>query len=199
MKKIWNNYKLEFIKNFKEFKNKKTRYKQIPNLLTFSRLVAPFIVVPLILLNYIYLSLIITVLFALTDLIDGKFARKYNVVSEFGRELDPICDKVFVGGLIIPLMIKNKLLIINLCLEILVSLLTIFTKKNGGKPRTNLLGKIKTTFLYILVAYTYISLFNKLDNMIFIILFMITLIIQLLSFIIYCCEFKKGIKHAKRI
>lgn len=198
MKKIWNSYKKEFIKNLNQFKNRDTRIKQIPNLLTFSRLLAPIIIIPLILLDYLYIALIITVLFALTDLIDGRIARKYNAVSEFGRELDPICDKVFVGGLIIPLMLKNNLLIINLFLELLVSILTIYTKKNGGSPKTNFLGKVKTTFLYILVAYTYMTLFKKLDNIFFIIIFMITLIIQITSLITYSYEFLKGVPHAKR-
>ena len=113
MKELLNKLNKEIKNNLNDLKHKETIIKQIPNLLTFSRLIAPLIIIPLIILKYYYTAMIITVCFALTDLIDGRIARKYNVVSEFGRQLDPVCDKVFVGGIIIPLVFNNKLLIIS--------------------------------------------------------------------------------------
>ena len=111
MKNFINKLNKEIKNNLSDLKHKETVIKQIPNLLTFSRLIAPLIIIPLIISNHHFEAMIITICFALTDLIDGRIARKYNIVSEFGRQLDPVCDKVFVGGIIIPLVFKNKLLI----------------------------------------------------------------------------------------
>lgn len=192
MKELFAKYKVEFKNNIKQLKNKETRIKQIPNLLTFSRFVAPIIIIPLIILKYYNIAMIITILFALTDLIDGYIARKYNVVSEFGRELDPICDKFFIGGIIIALTFKNKWLILPLLLELIVSIITIYKKSKKGKPKTNLLGKIKTTFLYILIAYTYLTMFKKMNIIVFTNIYVITLITQVISLLVYIYEFFKG-------
>ena len=94
-------YKQEFIKNYKLFKNKKTRKQEIPNILTLSRLLSPIIIIPLVLKNKYNLALIFILIFALTDLLDGYIARKYNYVSKLGREIDPVCDKIFLGSLLI--------------------------------------------------------------------------------------------------
>ena len=68
-------------KMFSDIKDKNARKKQIANYLTFSRLLAPFIIIPVVLNNNFYLALILTSLFALTDTLDGYFARKYKIYS----------------------------------------------------------------------------------------------------------------------
>ena len=195
MKNFINKLNKEIKNNLSDLKHKETVIKQIPNLLTFSRLIAPLIIIPLIILNHHFEAMIITICFALTDLIDGRIARKYNIVSEFGRQLDPVCYKVFVGGIIIPLVFKNKLLIISLILEILVSILTIYSKSKKGNPKTNFLGKIKTTLLYILIACTYLTLFKNINNTLYLSIYIITLIIQIISLIVYTNNFLKEVKH----
>ena len=97
----------EDIKNcFKDLKDKDKRIKQIPNLLTASRLLAPLFIVPAAFSGNIPLAILFTCLFELTDALDGFAARKLNAVSEFGKDLDPIVDKIFAAGLMIPLIIK---------------------------------------------------------------------------------------------
>jgi len=191
MKQLLEYYKKEFKNFLKELKNKKTRVKQIPNLLTISRLFAPLIIIPLFILNYNYIALIVTIIFAITDLFDGFIARKYDAFSEFGRELDPICDKVFIGGIIIALTFKNNLLIIPLILELILSIMTILHKKNNGKPKTLYIGKVKTTCLYVLVAYVFLTLFIKLNDLIFISIYMITLLIQIMATCFYAINYYK--------
>ncbi|MFC1676294.1 CDP-alcohol phosphatidyltransferase family protein [Planctomycetota bacterium] len=78
----------------------------IPNILTFGRLVLT--VIFLIMLayspsiedntSYLDIAFILFVIAGLTDIIDGKVARKLNVTSKFGRMMDPLADKVLVCG-----------------------------------------------------------------------------------------------------
>ncbi|QQE12151.1 CDP-alcohol phosphatidyltransferase family protein [Planctomycetota bacterium] len=89
-------------------------YRQIPNMLTILRLILSAIFF-LILNQYRYdsassydltliVAMVIFILAAITDLLDGHYARKWEVVSKFGRIMDPFCDKILVVGAFIYLM-----------------------------------------------------------------------------------------------
>lgn len=158
LKKNWIEFKNDTKTCIKELKNKETRKKQIPNMFTASRLFAPFFIIPTALLGNIPLTIIFSISFALTDFADGFFARKYNASSEYGRKLDPITDKVFAGSLLIPLIIINPFVIINLIGEIIIALINTNSQLNNNLPKTVYLGKIKTTALYTTIALSYVSL-----------------------------------------
>ena len=73
---------------------KKTMFKHIPNILTIMR----FIFIPII-LNFIFqgnyiLGIIVFTISGLTDVLDGFIARKFNFVSNFGKLMDPLADKL---------------------------------------------------------------------------------------------------------
>ena len=82
--------------------------KNIPNYLTIARMLA----IPVIVMSFYFddskfahrLGGVIFVLASLTDFFDGYFARKYNVVSNFGKMFDPIADKVLVGCVLMMLV-----------------------------------------------------------------------------------------------
>ena len=77
--------------------------RNIPNLLTISRmLIAPIFFI-LFINNYNYLALICFFFASITDFLDGFLARKFNIVSTFGKLYDPLADKilVFLGWLCI--------------------------------------------------------------------------------------------------
>src|SRR5574344_737944 len=113
MKKIITNFLNDIKKEIENTKKEKSIKKQIPNLLTLTRGISPIIIIPTLLSNNIKLAIIELIIFALTDLFDGKIARKYNCISEFGIKLDCVCDKIFVIGLIIPSIAKYPILLIN--------------------------------------------------------------------------------------
>ena len=99
--------------------------KNLPNVLTISRIV---LLAPLLIMIYLpndqlnFISVILFILIALTDFFDGFFARRQNITSEFGKMLDPIADKLLVVGVLIVLMIKGTIE----DLSILPALLIIF-------------------------------------------------------------------------
>ena len=148
----------EDIKNcFKDLKDKDKRIKQIPNLLTASRLLAPLFIVPAAFSGNIPLAILFTCLFEFTDALDGFAARKLNAVSEFGKDLDPIVDKIFAAGLMIPLIIKFPAVTACIFNEALIGKKNIESKKKGNVPRTTLLGKFKTLLLSISLLIAYIA------------------------------------------
>ena len=86
----------------------------LPNKLTILRVImVPFFV--LFMLTDIggpankWISLILFVVASLTDLLDGKIARKYNLVTNFGKFMDPMADKLLVCSAMICLIEMNKL------------------------------------------------------------------------------------------
>ena len=93
--------------------DKKTIFT-IPNILSSFRVILAFVFLTIFyqsdLDNKERYSIAIILISALTDFLDGKIARKFNMVSELGKILDPIADKITQGVLILCLMKKYPLL-----------------------------------------------------------------------------------------
>lgn len=175
----------KIINEFKIFKNdvkKGNKFKKlIPNILTFSRFIAPFIIVPIYFMGYYKISLILACFFALTDAFDGFLARKFKTTSDFGKTLDTICDKVFALGLIIPILDK---MVFAFILEIIIAIININSLYRNNNPKSSYLGKFKTTLLSICIAAIY--LFKAINiNVSLKIFILITNFVQLITAINY--------------
>lgn len=156
MKEKWLEFVNLYKKDLNELKHGGNIRKQIPNMLTFSRSLAPIIMIPTLLLNKLHLALIEVIIFAITDLLDGYLARKLNCVSTFGRKLDALCDKIFVIGLIIPSIFKFPILIINLFFELAIGYVNVKSEIKNNEPRSIMSGKIKSAILFATLVLTYI-------------------------------------------
>lgn len=170
--------------------------KQIANFLTIIRLLAPFVLIPLIYLNKLKIFLIMIILFCLTDTFDGYFARKYNSVSLFGTYLDCLVDKIFVLTLLIPIVLKFgfnyiNLIIINIILEVIIIIVNIYAFIKKLNPKSNIYGKIKTYFIFILLCLLYLNKIFNLSNIFLIIFILITIILQIISIISYIIDIIK--------
>lgn len=178
-----------FKKIIKDLKNKQTRHKQIPNLLTLSRVLIAVFIPPAAFSGNLVLASVLTVIAASTDGLDGFMARKLNATSEFGKNLDPVCDKIFASILIIPLMIKlspfTLFLGFNLVLESFIAGINLKSKIKGNVPRTTILGKIKTALLSVLLASLYISFSHEFNPLFIPITYMITITTQTLTCLNY--------------
>ena len=187
-------YKKEINEAFLDLKIKGKRHRQIPNLLTATRLVAaPFFIIPAAICKNITLLVIFATFFSLTDALDGFIAHKYNLVSDLGRDLDAICDKVFAFSLLIAVSIFNPILLLNMLAEVIIALINIKEKLNNREPESVLTGKIKMWLLYPLLG---ISLLNQIINVkkILVIFFVLTFIMQILTIISYLIKYKKNYK-----
>ena len=153
MKNVANEFINELKKNAKSIKTDSFK-KQIPNILTFSRAIAPLIIIPTLLLDKTDLAIIELLLFASTDFFDGKLARKYNCVTDFGIKLDAVCDKFFALALLIPAMIKYPIISTNILIELFISYINIVSESKDNKPKSNMIGKVKTFFLSAVIIST---------------------------------------------
>lgn len=159
--------------------------KYIPNTLSIIRI----ILIPLILVftikNNMKIAITLTIIAAITDTLDGRIARHFNVVSKLGTKLDVVADKLFAGILIISLIIKYKIFIICLIGELLITIINIISFFKKQNPKTEYIGKIKATALYITIIIGFISTLNNSFEILIIPFIIITTILQIWSIITY--------------
>ena len=147
----------------------------LPNKLTVLRLILVPVILLVMLLPYRwYYNLIAAAIFgaaSLTDMLDGKIARKYGLVTDFGKFLDPLADKFMVIAAIFGVLCRNWngydvvgkpnpfifwsfmiMLIITVFRELAVASIRLITaKKSGIVVAADMLGKIKTVVQIICI------------------------------------------------
>ena len=133
--------------------------KCIPNILTVSRLIATPFIVYLGIKNEVVPLIIIAIFISLTDFLDGKLARLWNVSSEIGAKLDTIGDKALAIGLLIILVIDNHMFFYILVLEVIISIFNVYVFMKQHIVESLLVGKIKTWVIFITII---LGLFNLL-------------------------------------
>ena len=133
----------------------------LPNKLTILRMmlvpiVMVFILYPALTGNnsvlYGIIPAVLFVLTAITDFIDGKIARKYNLITNFGKFMDPVADKFMVIGALVALTVANDALrpymgwvsIIVIFRELAVTSVRLVVSGDGIVVPANWLGKCKT-------------------------------------------------------
>jgi len=133
--------------------------KNLPNLLSLSRLVATVLVVAFVLINQPWSFLIATVLFLLasvTDFFDGYLARRFHVGSSLGVFLDLTADKIFVAGILISLVQINLvpawIVIIIVAREFLVTGLRSMAAAKGKVIPAGVWGKQKTFITLVAIG-----------------------------------------------
>ncbi len=178
---MFKEYKTEIKNALKDFKNIKTVYKQIPNMLTLTRILAPFIIIPITLTSNLMVTIIISSIIASTDFFDGLVARKFNITSNLGKDLDALSDKVFASTLIIPLILQNPLYITNILLEILIGTSNLRAKIKNKKPKTIFVGKVKTALLSVNILIGYLNMIFSINPILLSIIFSSTVVLQIIS------------------
>ncbi len=81
--------------------------KHIPNLLTIVRFILVPIIFTLIMQEKYLAAVIILIASGLTDVLDGTIARKYNLITDFGKLMDPLADKVTQIAILVSLTIRD--------------------------------------------------------------------------------------------
>ena len=133
--------------------------QNVPNLLSFSRILATVIVFVLVLINTPWAYLIATLFFVLgsaTDFLDGYLARRYKLVSPLGIFLDLTADKVFVSAVLIALvqvgLVPAWIVAIIVAREFLVTGLRSMASAKGKVIPAGKWGKQKTLITMIAMS-----------------------------------------------
>lgn len=132
----------------------------LPNKLTMFRVILiPFFVVFMLCeITTVdkWIALAIFIIASLTDLLDGKIARKYNLVTNFGKFMDPLADKLLVCSALICLVELGKMpawmVIIIIAREFIISGFRLIASDNGVVIAASYWGKFKTTFQMIMIC-----------------------------------------------
>ncbi|MCR5102693.1 MAG: CDP-diacylglycerol--glycerol-3-phosphate 3-phosphatidyltransferase [Butyrivibrio sp.] len=102
-----------------------------------------------------WIALAIFIIASLTDLLDGKIARKYNLVTDFGKFMDPLADKLLVCSAMILLVdlekIPSWIVVIIIAREFIISGFRLIAVENGRVIAASYWGKFKTTFQMIMI------------------------------------------------
>lgn len=140
----------------------------LPNKLTVTRVILiPFFVFALLYQggrnpSFRYAAAAIFIVASLTDLLDGKIARKYNLVTNFGKFMDPLADKLLVCSALICLIELGQLpawmVIIIISREFIISGFRLVASDNGIVIAASYWGKFKTTFQMIAVILLIVNI-----------------------------------------
>ena len=168
----------------------------LPNKLTIFRVILiPFFLVFLLVPgipagNWIALGIFIAA--SLTDLLDGKIARKYNLVTNFGKFMDPLADKLLVCSALICLTglgrIPSYMVVIIIAREFTISGFRLIAADNGVVIAASYWGKFKTTFQMITIIMLVLNLNVPFMNIINTVLIYISLGLTVISLIDYIAK-----------
>ncbi len=134
----------------------------LPNLITLSRIPLLFIISALLYVDWLGASTLAFFLFVfagVTDWIDGYIARKFNLISSFGKLMDALADKVIIVGMLITLLATSMLprwsiwfVLLILCREFLVTGLRLVAAGNGVVLAAERTGKLKTIMQIVCIS-----------------------------------------------
>lgn len=171
----------------------------IPNSITFTRII---LVIPLIYLlyqpeiNFQWLALAIFIIAAATDWLDGYLARKLNQITELGKFLDPLTDKILVIAPFLVLIERQQIpawaVLIIIVREIVIAGWRVNPQlvKQENISGANIWGKLKTVMQIIAISLLIIPL-SGIWQSIGLVSFWIALLLTIISGIIYIIPSQK--------
>ena len=178
----------------------------LPNKLTIMRVILiPFFVF-FLLSPYFpaygnYIAVAIFIVASLTDMLDGKIARKYNLVTNFGKFMDPLADKLLVCSAMICLIELDRLaawiVIVIIAREFIISGFRLVASDNGVVIAASYWGKFKTTFQMLMVIVRILDIQMPFFQILGTVLTYVALILTVVSLIDYIVKNKDVLKDQK--
>lgn len=167
----------------------------VPNILTYFRI----ILIPIFVIFYInsahnfyyYIaSVMVLAASGITDVLDGRIARKYDQITELGKVLDPVADKLSQCAILLCLVIRYRLfllvLIIFVIKEITMAVLALVFYRKGRKLKgAHWYGKIATSSFYLITIFLLLVPHNKVPDELSTALILLSGAIMLFAFIMY--------------
>ena len=178
----------------------------LPNKLTIMRVILiPFFVF-FLLSPYFpaygnYIAVAIFIVASLTDMLDGKIARKYNLVTNFRKFMDPLADKLLVCSAMICLIELDRLaawiVIVIIAREFIISGFRLVASDNGVVIAASYWGKFKTTFQMLMVIVLILDIQMPFFQILGTVLTYVALILTVVSLIDYIVKNKDVLKDQK--
>ncbi|MCI9019546.1 MAG: CDP-diacylglycerol--glycerol-3-phosphate 3-phosphatidyltransferase [Eubacterium sp.] len=176
----------------------------LPNKLTMFRVILiPFFVF-FLLVPYFpdsgkYIAAFIFIIASLTDLFDGKIARKYNLVTNFGKFMDPLADKLLVCSALICLtameLLEAWIVIVIISREFIISGFRLIAAEQKIVIAASYWGKFKTTFQMLMIIVLILDIHQAAFQALGIILTYVSLALTVISLADYIYKNKDIIKE----
>ena len=148
-----------------------------------------------------YIALAIFIIASLTDMLDGKIARKYNLITNFGKFMDPLADKLLVCSAMICLIELDRLaawiVIVIIAREFIISGFRLVASDNGVVIAASYWGKFKTTFQMLMVIVLILDIQMPFFQILGTVLTYVALILTVVSLIDYIVKNKDVLKDQK--
>lgn len=179
----------------------KINIKNIPNYLTILRLILIPIIFILIVFEQYTLSFLFFVAANITDILDGYIARKYHLITDWGKLMDPLADKLTqistISALIIKGIIPFWILVILTVKElIMITVAFILYKKRIITVHSKWYGKVATILFFIAIVTSLLAENFEILSTLTIYLYYIAIIMTVFAGIMYakniiCKDFKE--------
>ena len=171
----------------------------LPNRLTLFRVILiPFFVFFLLAPYFTgygnYIAVAVFIVASITDFLDGHIARKRNLVTNFGKFMDPLADKLLVCSALICLIELDRLpawiVIIIIAREFIISGFRLIASDNGVVIAASYWGKFKTTFQMLMVIVLILDIPHPVFHWLGVILTYVSLALTVISLIDYIVKNK---------
>lgn len=171
----------------------------IPNLLSLVRILLIPVIVILYLREQVIASVAVIVLSGITDVADGKIARRFNMTSDFGKFLDPVADKLTQAALAVCLFSRYRGMIAVFVLMAVKESLQFFWGLKALKATDNLdsanwYGKVCTVTLYAVMVILF--LFSDIPPVAASLLIGLCIVMMVISMVLYVRFFRSRLSCA---
>ena len=176
----------------------------LPNKLTILRafMIIPFVII--MLTNCFgkfsnWIALVIFILASVTDLLDGKIARKYGLITNFGKFMDPLADKLLVCTALICLLNRGTIpawaVIIIMAREFIISGFRLVASDNGVVIAASMWGKSKTVSQMIMIGIMIADIDFILFDILAVISLYVAVVLTVVSLIDYILKNREVMKE----
>lgn len=148
-----------------------------------------------------YIALALFCIASLTDMLDGKIARKHNLVTNFGKFMDPLADKLLVCSAMICLVEMGRLaswvVIIIISREFIISGFRLIASDNGVVIAASMWGKVKTVIQMTMIIVLILNVNHVVFQYLEVILIVAATILTVVSLIDYIAKNMDVLKETK--
>ncbi len=177
----------------------------LPNKLTILRVIMiPFFLVALLVDGIPagkWVALAIFIIASFTDMLDGKIARKYNLITNFGKFMDPLADKLLVSAALIALIPLGKIpawiVIVIISREFIISGFRLIASDNGIVIAASYWGKIKTVTQMVMIVLLIADFSNSIIDVLETVFIYLALALTVISLVDYLIKNKNVLKDGE--
>ena len=177
----------------------------LPNKLTILRVIMiPFFLVALFVDGIPagkWIALAIFIIASFTDMLDGKIARKYNLITNFGKFMDPLADKLLVSAALIALIPLGKIpawiVIVIISREFIISGFRLIASDNGIVIAASYWGKIKTVTQMVMIVLLIADFSNSIIDVLETVFIYLALALTVISLLDYLIKNKNVLKDGE--